>query len=65
MEAKTFKGALQSKVNHSKRLEVISQREILASQDFDRGRKSTYRVTPSCFVSPNINQQYTNYIRKR
>ena len=41
---KTFKGALKSQVNHLKRIEVIGQGEILASQDFDRGRRLTYNV---------------------
>ena len=31
---KGFKGALKSKVNHSKRLEVKGQGKILVSQDF-------------------------------
>ena len=35
--SKLFKGALKSKVNHLKRLEVTSQDKILASQDFDCG----------------------------
>ena len=34
---KLFKGALKSKVNHSKRLNVKGQGEILASQSFDHG----------------------------
>ena len=45
--AKTFKGALKSKVNHSKRLKVIGQGEILVNQGFDCGRRSTYS---HCYV---------------
>ena len=39
-----FEGALISKVNHSRRLEVTDQGEILASQDFDHGSRSTYNI---------------------
>ena len=42
---KVLKGALKSKVNHSKRLEVKGRGKILVSQDFDRGRRSTYSIT--------------------
>ena len=42
MVVKTFKGALKSKINHSKMLEVTGQGEILAYQDFDHGCISTY-----------------------
>ena len=44
MVVKAFKGALKSKVNHSKRLEIKGPEEILASQDFDHGRRSTYSM---------------------
>ena len=37
-------GAIKSKVSYSKRLEVKDQGEILASQDFDCGRRLTYRL---------------------
>ena len=42
--SKLFKGALKSKVKHSKRLEVKGQGEILTSQDFDHCCRSSYRT---------------------
>ena len=64
---KVFKGALKSKVNHLKRLEVksqgeilTSQGEILTSQGFDRGHRSTYSAcncdTPlyNCIIAVDI-----------
>ena len=46
MVVKTFKGALiiKSKIKHLKRLEVTGQGEILASQDFNCGHRSTYSM---------------------
>ena len=39
-----FEGALNSEVSYSRRLEVTGQGEILASQDFDHGPRSTYNM---------------------
>ena len=39
---KGLKGTLNSKINHSKMLEVTGQGENLAGQDFVRGCRSTY-----------------------
>ena len=48
--SKLFKGALKSKVKHSKRLEVKGQGEILTSQDLttvaDRPTEHTFVTSP-------------------
>ena len=52
-----------SKVNHTKRLEVTGQGEILSCQDFDGGCWSTYNAcvcdTP-LYVSIRVGQQYSD-----
>ena len=56
MVIKTFKGTLKSKVNHSKRLKVIGQGEILVNQGFlltmvaDQPTATATFVTPPCCV---------------
>ena len=42
MEVIAFYRSTKLKVNHSKRLKVTGQGEILASQDFDCGHRLTY-----------------------